>query len=90
MLIYALYYKKNNAISLEYTIDEDIRTAINERMNPLIKITQCKKVWRVTQTSKIVDKNYSSGAVNLIKRTECKTSTKVTFPFATTEQIASF
>lgn len=90
LLIYAFYYKKNNAISLEYTIDEEMRTAINERMSPLIRITQCKKVWRVTQTSKVVDKKYSSGAGNLIKRTECKTSTKATFPFATTEQIASF
>ena len=90
LLIYALYYKKNNAINLEYTIDGEMRASINERMSPLIKITQCKKVWRVTETSKVVDKKYSSGAGNLIKRTECKASTKATFPFVTTEQVASF
>lgn len=90
LIIWAFYYKKNNAISLEYTIDEDMKAEIAEVMQPFIKITQCDKVWRLTQTSKVIDKKYAGGASNTVQRKVCMTSTTATFPFQTTEQIASF
>ena len=85
-----IIYRNKGAISLDYDIDEDMKAEIAEQMQPLIKITQCNKVWRLVQTSKAIDKKYSSGAANLVKRELCVTSTKAVFPFKTTEQIASF
>lgn len=85
-----IVYRKKGAISLDYDIEEDMKAEIEEQMQPLIKMTQCNKVWRLMQTSKVIDKKYSSGASNIIKRELCVTSTKATFPFKTTEKIASF
>ena len=82
--------RKKGAISLDYDIDEDMKAEIVEQMQPLIKITECDKVWRLTQTSKVLDSKYASGAANTVKRKLCITSTKATFPFRTTEKIASF
>ena len=56
----------------------------------MIKITQCTKVWRIMQTSKVIDKKYTSGASNTVNRTDCQTSTKAPFPFKANIQVASF
>ena len=90
LLIYSFVYKNNNAIDLEYTIDDELRTEIDERMSPFKRISNCSKVWRIIESSKVVDKKYSSGASSLIKRNSCTTSTKAPFPFRTNEQIVSF
>lgn len=88
--IYSIYFRKENIIKLEYSINDDLKSTIEERMNPLIKITQSKKVWRITQTSKVANSKYASGASSLIKRNKCRTSNKPFFPFTTTEKVASF
>ena len=90
LFAWALYYKKNNAINLEYAIDEDMKVEIEEQMKPLINVTKCDKVWRLTQTSKVIDRKYSGGAANTVKRKLCIASTKAKFPFKTTEPVASF
>ena len=90
LLIYAIWYRAKKKIHLDYCIDEDYRAEVEKNLEPLIRITQCKKVWRIIQSSKSVDTKYSSGAQNLIKRVECVKSTKATFPFKTTEKVASF
>lgn len=90
LFVYSLYYKNSYAINLDYTIDDDMKETIEKRMGHFVKITECEKVWRIIESSKVVDKKYSSGASNLIKRTECKTSDKIKFPFKTSEKVASF
>ncbi len=82
--------KTKGCIDLDYYIEDDQRTVVDERMNPMIKITECAKVWRIIQTSKVIDRKYASGANNTVNRTACKATTKAPFPFKTNLQIASF
>ena len=90
LLIYSFIYKSQNAVSLDYSIDENCRAEIEANLAPWIKITQSSKVWRIVQTSRSADVKYTSGAQNLVKRVECKKSTKALFPFTTKEKVASF
>ena len=57
-----------NAITLEqgssdYAVREGLinegSTEVDERMKPLVNITKSKKVWWISQTSKVIDKKYS-------------------------------
>ncbi len=41
---------------MHYTIDTDQQSLVDERMTPILKITECAKVWRIMQTSKAIDK----------------------------------
>lgn len=89
--IYFHYYLKNNAIiDLEYTFEDDQASKVEERMKPLVNITQSKKLWWITQTSKYIDKKYSGGASSGVKRQPCKASTKVPFPFSSNAQAVAF
>ena len=85
-----IYVKTKGSIDLDYSIDADQQSIVDERMKPMIKITECAKVWRIMQTSKVIDKKYSSGASDTVKRTACKASTKTPFPFKANLQVASF
>ena len=88
--VYRYKFKQENTIKLDYSIDEEYRSIINKRLKPFITIAQDQKVWRILQTSKVVNKKYTSGASNLVKRKKCQTSTKAAFPFETSEPVASF
>lgn len=85
-----IYVKTKGAIDLDYSIDDDQQSEVNERMKPLIKIAECAKVWRIMQTSKVIDKKYASGASNTVNRTACNATTKTPFPFKANVQVASF
>ena len=85
-----IFVKTKGTIDLDYTIDADQQSLVDERMTPMLKITECAKVWRIMQTSKVIDKKYASGASNTVKRTVCKASTKAPFPFKTNTPVASF
>lgn len=82
--------KKNAAIDLEYTFEDDQAAEVAERMAPLQKIAQSKKLWYISQTSKVIDKKHSAGAANTIKRNDCKVSNKVPFPFKTNATAVCF
>lgn len=88
--IYGIYIKKKGTIVLDYTFEDDQAKLVEERMKPLLNIAKSKKVWRITQSSKVIDKKYSAGASNSLKRTDCKTSTTVPFPFRTNSTAVSF
>lgn len=77
-------------IKLDYFIEEDQQSIVNLRMNPMIRITECSKVWRIMKTSKVIDRKYSGGASNTINRTACIATTKAPFPFKANVQVASF
>lgn len=85
-----IFVKTKGLIELDYSIDDDQQAVVDERIRPMIKITECAKVWRIMQTSKVIDRKYSSGASNTVKRTACKSSTKAPFPFKANLQVASF
>ena len=85
-----IYVKTTGMIDLDYDIDADQQSFVDSRMNPMIKITGCSKVWRIMQTSKVIDRKYSGGASNTVNRTACATSTKAPFPFRANVKIAAF
>lgn len=89
LILKILVYTKGT-IELEYSIEPDQQSIVNERMNQIIKIAECHKVWRIIQTSKVIDKKYAAGANETVNRTACKTTTKATFPFKTNLKVASF
>ncbi len=47
---------------LDYVIDDDQKEIVEKRINEMLKLTECNKVWRLMQASKVIDKKYSSGA----------------------------
>ena len=85
-----IFVKTKGTIDLDYSIDDDQKSVIDERMQPMLKITECAKVWRIMQTSKVVDKKYASGASNTVNRIACKATNKAPFPFKANLQVASF
>lgn len=66
-LVGFFWVKKNASIDLEYTFEDNQAEEVAERMAPLQKIAQSKKLWYISQTSKVKDKKYSAGASNTIK-----------------------
>ena len=45
-----IFVKTKGTIDLDYFIDADQQPIVDKRMNPMIKITNCSKVWRIMQT----------------------------------------
>lgn len=88
--VYGIYVHTKGKVVLDYCIDDEMNAEISERMNPLVKISKSKKIWRKTQSSKVVDKKYQAGASNIIKREKCTASCKVPFPFKTNTQAVTF
>lgn len=88
--VFYLYLKKKAIINIEYTFEDDQIKDVNERMNSLILITRSKKIWWISQSSKVIDKKYDAGASSVVKRKKCKASTKVPFPFSTNSNAVAF
>lgn len=88
--VFYFYLKKNAVIDIEYTFEDDQAKEVDERMQPLIKMAKSKKLWWISQSSKVIDKKYAAGASSTIKREKCKASTKVPFPFTTNSIAVSF
>lgn len=89
-LVWKICNKIFGIINLDYTIDSYQKILIDERMKPLLKIAKSRKVWRIKETSKVIDAKYSSGANNLIKRLACQIKTVAPFPFVTNSQVVIF
>jgi len=89
-LLLKIFVRTKGTIDLDYSIDPDQQSIVDERMILIIKITECEKVWRIVQTSKAIDRKYTSGASNTVKRISCKATTKAMFPFKANLQVASF
>ena len=89
-IILKIFVRTKGTIDLNYTIDIDQQPLVDKQMKPALKITQCAKVWRIMQTSKVINKKYASGANAAIDRHLCKVSTKAPFPFRANLQVASF
>ncbi len=89
-LLLKIFVRIKGTIDLDYNIDPDQQSIVDDRMNPMIKIAECSKVWRIFQTSKVIDRKYASGASSSVNRTACKATTKAPFPFKANLQVASF
>lgn len=85
-----IYVKTAGRISLEYIIDADQKEAVDQRMNPMLKVAESEQVWRIMQSSKVIDKKYSGGASTTVNRTPCKASKRPPFPFQANVPAASF
>ncbi len=85
-----IYAITGGRIKLEYVIDDDQKEAVDQRMKPMLKVTESERVWRITQTSKVIDKKYASGASNSVQRVLCKTSKKPPYPFKSNVPAATF
>lgn len=90
LLALNIFVMVKGTIELDYNIDADQQTIVDERMRPMYKMTESKKVWRIMQTSKVIDRKYSSGAKETVERKVCTASTKANFPFKTNIKVASF
>lgn len=88
--VFYFYLKKNAAIDIEYTFEDNQAKEVDERMQPLVKMANSKKLWWISQSSKVIDKKYAAGASSTIKREKCTASTKVPFPFTTNSIAVSF
>ena len=79
--IFKMYVKIKGRVDLEYSIDDDQKINISEKIKPFLSISDSSKIWRITETSKVRDTKYTSGAKNLIKRLDCKVDKRIPFPF---------
>lgn len=85
-----VYVRKKGVVFLEYNIDQGGQDPVNARMQPLLAITRCAKVWRVTETRRVTDRKYHAGAGRSVQRMPCKAATKPPFPFQTNVPAAVF
>ena len=85
-----IYIKKAGLVELDYTIDADQQNEVDQRANEMLKIANCNRVWRIMQTSKVIDKKYEAGASNTVKRIACVATTKAPFPFKTDAPVVTF
>ena len=89
-LIMKFFVRAIGTIDLDYSIEPDQQAIVDGRIKPMIEITKCAKVWRIVQTSKVIDIKYTAGASSTVNRTACKATTKPPFPFKANLDVASF
>lgn len=85
-----IYVKTKGLVDLEYIIDDDQKEVVAKRIEPMLNVTDSKKIWRIMQSNKVIDRKYSSGASNEVKRTPCIGTKKVPFPFQANTPAATF
>lgn len=85
-----VYVKKAGVVTLDYAIDPDQQDQVNRRINAMLKIANSSSIWRIMETSKVIDKKYAAGASNTVKRIVCTAATKAPFPFKTNAPVVSF
>lgn len=89
-LILKVYIKTKGTVELEYSIDEDQKSVVSEKIKPFLRISDSSNIWRITETSKVIDTKYTAGAKNVIKRQKCKVSKKIPFPFKVNVSATSY
>lgn len=89
-IILKIYIRKVGNVELDYTIDADQQEIIDRRLNTMFKIANSSRVWRIIQTSKVIDRKYEAGASDTVKRVTCKATTKAPFPFKTKSPVVTF
>ena len=85
-----VYVRIFGTIDLDYDIDDDLQSVIEKKMQPMIKVAQSAKTWRILSSNRVIDTKYSAGATSTIKRINCTTSRKSVFPFKFETSAVSF
>lgn len=85
-----IYIKTFGRINLDYIIDDDQKEIVMQHMEPMFRVIDSSKVWRVVQSSQVINKKYEAGASSTVKRTSCKTTKKAPFPFKANTPAAVF
>ncbi len=89
-LVLKIWVRTQGVIELNYSIGDDGKELMEERLSPLRRIAESARVWRIMQTSKVRDTKYTSGAGESVKRRACRTSATAPFPFRANVDVASF
>ena len=89
-ILMKIVVKTLGRVKLDYVIDDDQKEVVEKRINEMLKLIECNKVWRLMQSSKVIDKKYSSGASTTVVRVLCSMSSKTPFPFKSTVKTAVF
>ena len=69
-----IYARTAGLIKLDYEIDSDQMQVVAQRMEPMVRLSESKKIWRIMQSSRVIDTKYSGGAGHTVKRIDCQTS----------------
>lgn len=85
-----IYVRIFGTIDLDYNIDDDLQTVIEKKMQPMVKVAQSAKTWRILSSNRVIDTKYTAGATSTIKRINCTTSRKSVFPFKFETSAVSF
>lgn len=48
-------------VELDYVIDSEQEELVKEHMKPILNLTSSKKVWRIVQSSKVLNRKYAAG-----------------------------
>lgn len=89
-LVAKIYIRTKGRIDLEYEIDESEKKSIEKRMEPMIRVSRSEKLWRIVQSSRVIDKKYEAGAASKVKRVNCRVVKKIPFPFKTNTSAVIF
>lgn len=85
-----IYAKTAGKVDLEYVIDTDQEELVEQRMRTMLRLLECNKLWRITQSKKVIDRKYTGGADTTINRVACIGSKKPPYPFRSNVPVASF
>lgn len=85
-----IYARTAGLVRLDYEIDPDQAQIVTERTGSVMRIAESNKLWRIMQSSQVIDTKYSGGASQTIKRVSCKALQEAPFPFKANIPIASF
>lgn len=85
-----IYVRTKGVIDLDYTIENDQQGVVAQYIQPMMYITQSNKVWRIVQSSKVLNTKISSGAENSVVREGCRATQTLPFPFRANVAAATF
>lgn len=89
-IVLKIYTRTIGLIDLDYVIDDDQNEIVCNRINPMVKIASSNRIWRIIQSQKVIDKKYTGGASNSVKRIPCKALRRAIFPFKSSTSAVSF
>lgn len=84
-----IYARTVGLVQLDYEIEPDQAQIVANRSEPMMRITGSNKLWRVVQSSRVVNTKYSAGANRTVKRISCKVLQNPPFPFKTNVTVTS-
>jgi hypothetical protein len=85
-----IYCRTAGLVDLDYSIDADQNELVENRIKPMKKATESEKIWRIVQSSKVIDVKYAAGANKTVKRVNCVATAKAIFPFRSNALATSF